>query len=154
MFNPPTILSDGFQSGSQASISCLLDQLVHVWARIWINERKATSVLPLRAQLYMEHLDGPFSLAALPYSQMNELLSRSGDRMYSRPNDPPPPPPLMHPLGEIKPPSVIRWETLVCWPVSLLPSSDRYLFVLENECLSLVLLHLAKRGGVSGGVWK
>uniref|UniRef100_A0A674MVJ5 Wiskott-Aldrich syndrome protein family member n=1 Tax=Takifugu rubripes TaxID=31033 RepID=A0A674MVJ5_TAKRU len=60
-----------------------------------------------RAQLYMEHLDGPFSLAALPYSQMNELLSRSGDRMYSRPNDPPPPPPLMHPLGEIKPPSVI-----------------------------------------------
>lgn len=64
----------------------------------------------LRAQLYMEHLDGPFSLAALPYSQMNELLSRTGDRMYSRPNDPPPPPPLMHPLGEIKPPSVIRWE--------------------------------------------
>nr|XP_061785829.1 actin-binding protein WASF1-like isoform X2 [Nerophis lumbriciformis] len=60
-----------------------------------------------RAQLYMEHLDGPFSLAALPYSQMNELLSRSGDRMYSRPNDPPPPPPAMHPLGEIKPPSVI-----------------------------------------------
>ncbi|XP_075872962.1 actin-binding protein WASF1 isoform X2 [Nelusetta ayraudi] len=59
-----------------------------------------------RGQLYMEHLDGPFSLAALPYSQMNELLSRSGDRMYSRPNDPPPPPP-MHPLGEIKPPSVI-----------------------------------------------
>ncbi|CAG03574.1 unnamed protein product [Tetraodon nigroviridis] len=58
-----------------------------------------------RAQLYMEHLDGPFSLAALPYSQMNELLSRSGDRMF--PNDPPPPPPLMHPLGEIKPPSVI-----------------------------------------------
>lgn len=62
-----------------------------------------------RAQLYMEHLDGPFSLAALPYSQMNELLSRSGDRIYLRPNDPPPPPPpALHPLGEIKPPSVIR----------------------------------------------
>ncbi|XP_053736710.1 actin-binding protein WASF1 isoform X1 [Synchiropus splendidus] len=60
-----------------------------------------------RGPPYMEHLDGPFSLAALPYSQMNELLSRSGDRMYSRPNDPPPPPPPMHPLGEIKPPSVI-----------------------------------------------
>ncbi|XP_070705012.1 actin-binding protein WASF1 [Pempheris klunzingeri] len=60
-----------------------------------------------RAPLYMEHLDGPFSLAALPYSQMNELLNRTGDRMYSRPHDPPPPPPLMHPLGEIKPPSVI-----------------------------------------------
>ncbi|XP_026175311.1 wiskott-Aldrich syndrome protein family member 1 isoform X2 [Mastacembelus armatus] len=59
-----------------------------------------------RAPLYMEHLDGHFSLAALPYSQMNELLNRSGDRMYSRPHDPPPPPP-MHPLGEIKPPSVI-----------------------------------------------
>uniref|UniRef100_H3D3X3 Wiskott-Aldrich syndrome protein family member n=1 Tax=Tetraodon nigroviridis TaxID=99883 RepID=H3D3X3_TETNG len=64
-----------------------------------------------RAQLYMEHLDGPFSLAALPYSQMNELLSRSGDRMF--PNDPPPPPPLMHPLGEIKPPSVIREQVFV-----------------------------------------
>lgn len=73
----------------------------------------------------MEQLDGPFSLAALPYSQMNELLSRSGDRMYSRPNDPPPPPPLMHPLGEIKPPSVIRWGNA--------------LFVLENQYLSLVL---------------
>ncbi|KAM4632790.1 actin-binding protein WASF1 [Polymixia lowei] len=60
-----------------------------------------------RAPLYMEHLDGPFSLAALPYSQMNELLSRSGDRMYSRPHDPPPPPPPMHPLGDIKPPSMI-----------------------------------------------
>ncbi|XP_061668918.1 actin-binding protein WASF1 isoform X2 [Syngnathoides biaculeatus] len=62
-----------------------------------------------RAQLYTENLDGPFSLAALPYSQMNELLSRSGDRAYSRPNDPPPPPPPLgvHLLGEIKPPSVI-----------------------------------------------
>nr|XP_043905177.1 wiskott-Aldrich syndrome protein family member 1 isoform X1 [Solea senegalensis] len=60
-----------------------------------------------RAPLYMEQLDGPFSLAALPYSQMNELLNRTGDRMYSRPHDPPPPPPPMHPLGEIKPPSVI-----------------------------------------------
>ncbi|XP_013867022.1 wiskott-Aldrich syndrome protein family member 1 [Austrofundulus limnaeus] len=60
-----------------------------------------------RAPLYMEHLDGPFSLAVLPYSQMNELLNRTGDRMYSRPHDPPPPPPAVHPLGEIKPPSVI-----------------------------------------------
>ncbi|XP_069014334.1 LOW QUALITY PROTEIN: actin-binding protein WASF1 [Embiotoca jacksoni] len=60
-----------------------------------------------RTHLYMEQLDGPFSLAALPYSQMNELLNRTGDRMYSRPHDPPPPPPPMHPLGEIKPPSVI-----------------------------------------------
>ncbi|XP_037100195.1 wiskott-Aldrich syndrome protein family member 1 isoform X2 [Syngnathus acus] len=64
-----------------------------------------------RAQLYLEHLDGPFSLAALPYSQMNELLSRSGDRAYPRPNDPPPPPPppppAAHQPGEMKPASVI-----------------------------------------------
>ncbi|XP_062293325.1 actin-binding protein WASF1 [Scomber scombrus] len=60
-----------------------------------------------RAPLYMEQMDGPFSLAALPYTQMNELLNRTGDRMYSRPHDPPPPPPPMHSLGEIKPPSVI-----------------------------------------------
>ncbi|KAJ4928625.1 hypothetical protein JOQ06_004255 [Pogonophryne albipinna] len=62
-----------------------------------------------RAPMYLEDMEGPFSLAALPYSQMNELLNRTGDRMYSRPHDPPPPPPLMHPLGEIKPPSVIRF---------------------------------------------
>lgn len=37
MLKPPTILSDGFQSGLQASISWLLDQLGQVWARIWIN---------------------------------------------------------------------------------------------------------------------
>lgn len=70
-----------------------------------------TQVYPHRAPVYMEHLDGPFSLAALPYSQMNELLSRTGDRMYSRPHDPPPQPPLGHPLGEIKPPSALRWDT-------------------------------------------
>ncbi|XP_047184455.1 wiskott-Aldrich syndrome protein family member 1 isoform X2 [Scophthalmus maximus] len=60
-----------------------------------------------RAAQYTEPVDGHFSLAALPYSQMNELLNRTGDRMYLRPHDPPPPPPPMHPLGEIKPPSVI-----------------------------------------------
>ncbi|XP_028970465.1 wiskott-Aldrich syndrome protein family member 1 isoform X2 [Esox lucius] len=58
------------------------------------------------APLYLDGMDGPFSLAALPYSQMNELLNRPGDRMYTRPHDPPPPPP-MHPLGDIKPPSMI-----------------------------------------------
>ncbi|KAJ8009606.1 hypothetical protein DPEC_G00090650 [Dallia pectoralis] len=58
------------------------------------------------APTYLDGMDGPFSLAALPYSQMNELLNRPGDRMYTRPHDPPPPPP-MHPLGEIKPPSMI-----------------------------------------------
>ncbi|XP_062857233.1 actin-binding protein WASF1 isoform X2 [Trichomycterus rosablanca] len=57
-------------------------------------------------QMYMDHLDGPFSLAALPYSQMNELLSRSGERMYGRPHDAPPPPPPSHP-ADIKPASVI-----------------------------------------------
>ncbi|KAG7266393.1 hypothetical protein CRUP_004905 [Coryphaenoides rupestris] len=59
------------------------------------------------APMYMEHMDGPFSLAALPYSQMNELLNQTGDRMYSRPHDPPPPPPSMHALGEILPPSML-----------------------------------------------
>eukprot|EP00063_Salmo_salar_P025907 XP_014000742.1 PREDICTED: wiskott-Aldrich syndrome protein family member 1-like isoform X1 [Salmo salar] len=58
------------------------------------------------APMYLEGMDGPFSLAALPYSQMNELLNRPGDRMYTRPHDPPPLPP-MHPLGDIKPPSMI-----------------------------------------------
>uniref|UniRef100_A0A8C7HBL3 Wiskott-Aldrich syndrome protein family member n=1 Tax=Oncorhynchus kisutch TaxID=8019 RepID=A0A8C7HBL3_ONCKI len=62
------------------------------------------------APMYLEGMDGPFSLAALPYSQMNELLNRPGDRMYTRPHDPPPLPP-MHPLGDIKPPSMIRWVT-------------------------------------------
>ncbi|XP_036438189.1 wiskott-Aldrich syndrome protein family member 1 isoform X1 [Colossoma macropomum] len=56
-------------------------------------------------QMYMEHLDGPYSLAALPYSQMNELLNRTGDRMYGRPHEPPPPPPS-HP-SDIKPASAI-----------------------------------------------
>ena len=74
------------------------------------SEKMKTRLSLLRAPLYMEHLDGPFSLAALPYTQMNELLNRTGDRMYSRPHDPPPPPPPMHSLGEIKPPSVIRWD--------------------------------------------
>ncbi|CAL8314721.1 unnamed protein product [Lota lota] len=60
-----------------------------------------------RAPLYMDNMDGPFSLAALPYSQMNELLNQTGDRMYSRPHDPPPPPPAMHALGEIMPPSML-----------------------------------------------
>ncbi|XP_061100154.1 LOW QUALITY PROTEIN: actin-binding protein WASF1 [Conger conger] len=51
-------------------------------------------------------MDGPFSLAALPFSQMNELLNRTGDRMYVRPQEPPPPPP-MHSVGDIKAPSII-----------------------------------------------
>lgn len=56
-------------------------------------------------QMYMDHLDGPYSLAALPYSQMNELLSRTGDRMYGRPHEPPPPPPSNQ--ADIKPASAI-----------------------------------------------
>lgn len=58
-------------------------------------------------QMYIDHLDGPFSLAALPYSQMNELLSRTGERTYGRPHDPPPPPPTYPP--DVKPASVIRY---------------------------------------------
>ncbi|KAJ8355683.1 hypothetical protein SKAU_G00184770 [Synaphobranchus kaupii] len=59
-----------------------------------------------RQPVFAEHMDGPFSLAALPYSQMNELLNRTGDRMYVRPHEPPPPPP-MHSVGDIKAPSII-----------------------------------------------
>ncbi|XP_076127942.1 actin-binding protein WASF1 isoform X1 [Alosa pseudoharengus] len=40
----------------------------------------------------MEH-DGAFSLAALPYCQMNELLNRRDQAGYGRPHEPPPPPP-------------------------------------------------------------
>ncbi|MBN3315007.1 WASF1 protein, partial [Atractosteus spatula] len=59
-----------------------------------------------RQPVYLDHIDGPFSLAALPYSQMNELLNRTSDRMYVRPHEPPPPPPL-HAVGDLKAPSVI-----------------------------------------------
>ncbi|XP_035277374.1 wiskott-Aldrich syndrome protein family member 1 isoform X2 [Anguilla anguilla] len=59
-----------------------------------------------RQATFAEHMDGPFSLAALPFSQMNELLNRTGDRMYVRPHEPPPPPP-MHSVGDIKAPSII-----------------------------------------------
>uniref|UniRef100_A0A3Q3MZ66 Wiskott-Aldrich syndrome protein family member n=1 Tax=Labrus bergylta TaxID=56723 RepID=A0A3Q3MZ66_9LABR len=71
------------------------------------KHREANGSAGYHDNRYVKHLDGPFSLAALPYTQMNELLNRTGDRMYSRPDGPPPPPPLMHSLGEIKPPSVI-----------------------------------------------
>ncbi|XP_056620670.1 actin-binding protein WASF1 isoform X1 [Triplophysa dalaica] len=56
-------------------------------------------------QVYIDHLDGSFSLAALPYSQMNELLNRTGDRAYGRPHEPPPPPPTYPP--DIKSASVL-----------------------------------------------
>ncbi|KAI5608494.1 wiskott-Aldrich syndrome protein family member 1, partial [Silurus asotus] len=56
-------------------------------------------------QMYMDHLDGSFSLAALPYSQMSDLINRTGERMYGRPHEPPPPPPS-HP-ADIKPASAI-----------------------------------------------
>lgn len=78
------------------------------------RQNKMVHTSLLRAAQYTEPVDGHFSLAALPYSQMNELLNRTGDRMYLRPHDPPPPPPPMHPLGEIKPPSVIRWDRRPC----------------------------------------
>ncbi|XP_016406699.1 wiskott-Aldrich syndrome protein family member 1-like [Sinocyclocheilus rhinocerous] len=56
-------------------------------------------------QMYIDNLDGPFSLAALPYSQMNEFLNRTGERNYGRPHEPPPPPPTYPP--DTKPASVI-----------------------------------------------
>ncbi|XP_071269133.1 actin-binding protein WASF1-like isoform X1 [Salvelinus alpinus] len=75
-----------------------------------LKHREANGSAPYHdrsgAPSYLDGMDGPFSLAALPYSQMNELLNRPGDRMYTRPHDPPPPPPMHH-LGDIKPPSMI-----------------------------------------------
>ncbi|XP_063079138.1 actin-binding protein WASF1 isoform X2 [Engraulis encrasicolus] len=47
-----------------------------------------------RPMMYMEH-EGTFSLAALPYCQMNELLNRGDRAGYGRPHDPPPPPPAI-----------------------------------------------------------
>ncbi|XP_058879566.1 actin-binding protein WASF1-like isoform X3 [Acipenser ruthenus] len=66
----------------------------------------AATYCDARQPVYMDPIDGPFSLAALPYSQMNELLNRTGDRMYVRPHEPPPPPP-MHGGGDLKAPSII-----------------------------------------------
>ncbi|XP_073483166.1 actin-binding protein WASF1 isoform X2 [Aquarana catesbeiana] len=56
-----------------------------------------------RPQAYGENADGTFSLAALPYSQMNDLLNRvqGEERVLVRPHEPPPPPP-MHASGDGK----------------------------------------------------
>lgn len=62
----------------------------------------------IRPQAYGETADGPFSLAALPYSQMNDLLNRVEDRVFVRPHEPPPPPP-MHAPGDGKAMPVIRY---------------------------------------------
>ncbi|XP_065257721.1 actin-binding protein WASF1 [Emys orbicularis] len=55
-----------------------------------------------RPQPYVDHMDGSYSLSALPYSQMSELLSRAEERVLVRPHEPPPPPP-MHGAGDVKP---------------------------------------------------
>lgn len=47
-------------------------------------------------------MDGSYSLSALPYSQMSELLNRAEERVLVRPHEPPPPPP-MHGAGDVKP---------------------------------------------------
>ncbi|NWR49743.1 WASF1 protein, partial [Regulus satrapa] len=55
-----------------------------------------------RSQAYVDHIDGSYSLSALPYSQMSELLNRAEERVLVRPHEPPPPPP-MHGAVEVKP---------------------------------------------------
>ncbi|NXQ12726.1 WASF1 protein, partial [Peucedramus taeniatus] len=55
-----------------------------------------------RSQAYVDHIDGSYSLSALPYSQMSELLNRAEERVLVRPHEPPPPPP-MHGAAEVKP---------------------------------------------------
>lgn len=55
-------------------------------------------------------MDGSYSLSALPYSQMSELLNRAEERVLVRPHEPPPPPP-MHGAGDVKPvPPCVRYE--------------------------------------------
>ncbi|PKK33269.1 WAS protein family, member 1 [Columba livia] len=67
-----------------------------------------------RSQAYVDHMDGSYSLSALPYSQMSELLNRAEERVLVRPHEPPPPPP-MHGAGDMKPvpPSVSSTTGLV-----------------------------------------
>ncbi|MEE6476006.1 hypothetical protein FKM82_010939 [Ascaphus truei] len=67
-----------------------------------------------RPQAYGDHIDGPFSLAALPYSQMNDLLNRGEDRVLVRPHEPPPPPPV-HGAGDGKamPPNISATSGLI-----------------------------------------
>ncbi|KAH0508510.1 wiskott-Aldrich syndrome protein family member 1 isoform X1 [Microtus ochrogaster] len=55
-----------------------------------------------RPQTYVDHMDGSYSLSALPFSQMSELLTRAEERVLVRPHEPPPPPP-MHGAGDAKP---------------------------------------------------
>lgn len=105
LLNPNAILYGAFVTPPPFCVS--LGAPLHME---WMCPTLTLPALSLRAPMYLEGMDGPFSLAALPYSQMNELLNRPGDRMYTRPHDPPPLPP-MHPLGDIKPPSMIRWVT-------------------------------------------
>lgn len=62
-----------------------------------------------RSQAYVDHIDGSYSLSALPYSQMSELLNRAEERVLVRPHEPPPPPP-MHGAAEVKPvPPCVRY---------------------------------------------
>ncbi|KAG3271581.1 WASF1-like [Ictidomys tridecemlineatus] len=55
-----------------------------------------------RPQTYVDHMDGSYSLSALPFSQISELLTRAEERVLVRPHEPPPPPP-MHGTGDAKP---------------------------------------------------
>ncbi|TSL47604.1 Wiskott-Aldrich syndrome protein family member 1 [Bagarius yarrelli] len=90
-------------------------------------------------QVYMDHLDGSFSLAALPYSQMSELLNRTGERIsssgfsdsrpqspartpvFQNPNAPPPPPP---PLPPPPPPLPSSMRSTPPPPIPPLPSQQ------------------------------
>lgn len=67
------------------------------------------SLFSYRSQAYVDHMDGSYSLSALPYSQMSELLNRAEERVLVRPHEPPPPPP-MHGAGDMKPvPPSVRY---------------------------------------------
>lgn len=74
-----------------------------------IQEKYTDTVYFFRPQTYVDHMDGSYSLSALPFSQMSELLTRAEERVLVRPHEPPPPPP-MHGSGDAKPiPTCIRY---------------------------------------------
>jgi len=74
-----------------------------------IQEKYTDTVFFFRPQTYVDHMDGSYSLSALPFSQMSELLTRAEERVLVRPHEPPPPPP-MHGAGDAKPiPTCIRY---------------------------------------------
>lgn len=77
-------------------------------------------------------MDGSYSLSALPFSQMSELLTRAEERVLVRPHEPPPPPP-MHGAGDAKPiPTCIRYVGTSTW--RFISEVDNLYFFQDPDC--------------------